>query len=53
MEKKVNFKYSNGGTWLKLVRGGRGAGFGMAAGQQGGAATRIAPYLPGLILVRG
>jgi len=25
----------------------------MAAGQQGGAATRIAPYLPGLILVRG
>jgi hypothetical protein len=25
----------------------------MAAGQQGGAATRIAPYLPGLILVMG
>jgi hypothetical protein len=33
--------------------GGRGAGFGMAVGQQGGAATRIAPHLPGLILVRG
>ncbi len=26
--------------------GGRGAGFGMAVGQQGGAATRIAPSCP-------
>jgi hypothetical protein len=33
--------------------GGRGAGFGMAVGQQGGEATRIAPHLPGFILVRG
>jgi hypothetical protein len=27
--------------------GGRGVGFEVAVGQQGGAATRIAPYLPG------
>ncbi len=47
-----DFNYGNGGTWLKLVRGGEVAGFGMSAGQQGGAATRIAPYLPGLIPVR-
>jgi hypothetical protein len=33
--------------------GGRGAGFGMAVGQQGGAASRIAPHLPGFILARG
>ena len=41
------------GDMAQTVRGGRGAGFGMAVGQQGGAASRIAPHLPGFILVRG
>jgi hypothetical protein len=35
------------------VRGGRGVGFEVAVGQQGGAATRIAPHLPGFTSVRG
>jgi hypothetical protein len=39
-----------GGT---LGEGGRGVGFEVAVGQQGGAATRIAPHLPGFTSVRG
>ena len=41
------------GVGALTVRGGRGVGFEVAVGQQGGAATRIAPHLPGFTSVRG
>ncbi len=41
------------GVTHKPVRGGKGVGFEVVVGQQGGAATRIAPYLPGFTSVRG
>jgi len=41
------------GVGALTVRGGRGVGFEVAVGQQGGAATRIAPHLPGFTLARG
>jgi hypothetical protein len=41
------------GVGSLMVMGGRGVGFEVAVGQQVGAATRIAPYLPGFTSVRG
>jgi hypothetical protein len=44
----------SGGHGSKSVRGRGGDGFEVAVGQQGGgAATRIAPHLPGLTSARG
>jgi hypothetical protein len=46
-------KGSKGDRVTQTVRGGRGGGFEVAGGQQGGAATRIAPHLPGFTSARG
>jgi len=45
-------KGSKGDRVTQTVRG-EGVGFEVAVGQQGGAATRIAPHLPGFTSARG
>ena len=53
LRKKDVLNIEGGGVGVTHGEGGEGGGFEVAVGQQGGAATRIAPHLPGFTSARG